>query len=236
MKIFIINILKYLTPILNQIIKLLRYDKYLLKFDPKRLTIMILNLEDEQRIKKILSQLFSTNITNNWNAYDTTIAITYLIQRNFQHKDLLNIIKYKDSNLYNYYEYNCKDSFLRYLNNYLYNKIIQIINQDEKIQYLYFMYISEYEKGNYMVSFVFYKNYFDRITACLEHYFAENNKKFKKPNYKGLYKVNALKGLYSNIDGSGDTIEKAHNMRNEDPVSHSSSELLDNKISSSEIK
>lgn len=96
MKIFIINILKYLTPILNQIIKLLRYDKYLLKFDHKRLTIMILNLEDEQRIKKILSQLFSTNRTNNWNAYDTTIAITYLIQRNFQHKDLLNIIKYKD--------------------------------------------------------------------------------------------------------------------------------------------
>lgn len=135
---------------------------------------------------------------------------------------MLNIIKYKDSNLYNYYEYNCKDNFLRYLNNYLYNKIIQIINQDEKIQYLYFMYISEYEKENYMVSFAFYKNYFDRITDCLEHYSTENNKKSKKPNYKGFYKVNALKGFYPNINGSGDTIEKAHNMRNENPVSHSS--------------
>lgn len=225
--------------VIKQIIKLLKYNDSFLKLDPKRLTTLILKIKDENEIKKLLNNLFEINRTNKWNAYNANIAITYLIQRGFEHKDLIKILEKQEIGLYKYYENNCKHSFNNYLKNNEKNKIIEIIQkenkkEDKKIQYLYFMYIIEYKRINYMTSFAYYKNYFDRITAHLEYVY-DYKDKMKEPNYNSFYRKDIIKNFYLDIGGSDKIIKKAHELRNSNPISHSSSELL-NKLNSDQLK
>jgi hypothetical protein len=85
-----------------------------------------------------------------------------------------------------------------------------------------------------MAAFAYYKNYFDRVTADLDFVF-NRNPRHKRPNYKGFYHEGTFKTFYSNVDNSGDVISKAHKLRNSNPLSHSSSELLDNDNTSNEL-
>ena len=96
------------------------------------------------------------------------------------------------------------------------------------------MYLCETKRKNYMAAFAYYKNYFDRVTADLDFVF-NRNPRLKRPNYKGFYHEGAFKTFYSNVDNSDDVISKAHKLRNSNPLSHSSSELLDNDNTSDEL-
>ena len=48
----------------------------------------------------------------------------------------------------------------------------------------------------------------------------------KRPNFKGFYKEGDFKEFYNQIDGSEAIIKEAHKLRNQNPISHSSSELI----------
>ena len=78
-----------------------------------------------------------------------------------------------------------------------------------------------------MAAFAYYKNYFDRVTADLD-FAAGNDPRLKKPNYNMLR-------FYSSIDDSKTVIEKAHKLRNANPLSHASSELLDSNNTSKDL-
>lgn len=221
-------------PVVEEIVGLVKQSISFINLDPKRLTVMIMKTKDERAIKSFLNHIFKKDRNHKWNSYDTTIAITYLIQREFRHIDLLEVLYKQCPILYSFYYYNCQNSFLNYMNNIKINKIVETIGQDYKTFYLYFMYLSEAKRENHMASFAYYKNYFDRITAIFEFVF-NRQPDDKRPNYKKFYQEGTLKQFYKNIENSNDIIKKAQNLRNSNPISHASSGLLDNKNTTDEL-
>ncbi|MCM1546125.1 MAG: AbiA family abortive infection protein [Clostridiales bacterium] len=221
--------------IVKELINIVEKSISFISLDPKRLTLMIIKTKNDRAIKAFLNQLFKRSRAGKWNSYDTTIAITYLIQNKFRHLDLLKIIKSQSPLLFDFYELYCKGSFLNEFNDTNLNKLRNVISNDLKAHYLYFMFVGEYKKRNIMSAFAFFKNYFDRVTADID-FVASKDLKLKRPNYKRFYKEQSFKDCYQGFPNSDSIIEKAHELRNANPLSHSSSELLDNNNSSNELE
>lgn len=220
--------------VVSQIICLVKQSISFVSLDPKRLTVMIMKTKEDKAIKAFLNQLFSRNRAEKWNSYDTTIAITYLIQSKFQHIDLLNILNKQHPDLHRYYSLYCKNSFLKSFNLEKVKKLQNIIKDDHIALYLLFLYLSESKKENIMGAFAYYKSFFDRVTADIDFVCGEN--RLKKPNYKAFYKEGPIKTFYKNIEGSKEIIENAYALRHANPLSHSSAELLRKNNSSKELK
>lgn len=211
--------------------EIINTDISFIALDPKRLTVMIIKTGDSKVIRALLNQLFKRSREKKWNSYDTTIAISYLIQSEFKHIDLLNVLKKQCNKLYSYYLYNCKDSFLLLK----YNPYIEIINSDWKAYYLYFMYCVEVYKCSYMTAYAYFKNYFDRVTADIA-FKIQKDKSDKRPNYNLYYRENVIKKFYEDILRGEEIIEKAHKLRNANPVSHASAELINKNDTSDRLK
>lgn len=220
-------------PVVKEIVGLVERSISFISLDPKRLTVMIMKTQSDKAIKGFLNQLFRNNRSGKWNSYDTAIAISYLIQSKFRHIDLLDILSDRHPNLYDYYFYHCKNSTIRCFDLWRVKKLAKVIAQDSK-HYLYFMYLCEMKRANYMAAFAYYKNYFDRVTADLD-FAAGNDPRLKKPNYNMFYREGTLIRFYSSIDDSKTVIEKAHKLRNANPLSHASSELLDSNNTSKDL-
>lgn len=92
---------------INIITKIVEQNVGFISIDPKRLTSMIIKTKSEAVIKTFLNSLFSRHKINRWNSYDTTLAISYLILRGFQHNDLLRVISERCPQLYRYYTLFC---------------------------------------------------------------------------------------------------------------------------------
>lgn len=219
--------------------ELVTFDYSFLKLDTKRLLIMLLKTKSGTLIKRLLSRLFDANRNGTWNIYDTSLAINYLLQRNFEHCDLLGILKQEENDVYRYYEFFCKQSFLElsYKSSQAY--ILNFAEKgfsdtDDKLFFLYFMYMIEIKKNNYLAAFAYYKNFFDRISA---HFGKAINKDSAKgrPNYKAYYKESAFKNLYKGIPNGDVILVKAHAIRNSNPLSHSSAELIDSDTTYADI-
>lgn len=218
----------------DTLLDLVRQSNSFISLDPKRLTIMIMRSGNDAAIKAFLKNLFNKNRSDEWNSYDTTVAINYLIQSGFKHIDLLSVIEKRSPMLYDYYFFNCRSSFIPYLKRDKYTNLSNYISADWKAYFLYFMYLCEMQKRNYMAAYAYYKNYFDRVTADIEFKNCTNSS-LKKPNYKGFYKEGPIKKVYSGITDSDSIIEKAHSIRNSNPLSHSSSDMLE-KYTSAQIQ
>ena len=221
--------------VVSEIVGLVEQSISFISLDPKRLTIMIMKTKSDRAIKEFLNQLFNRNRANKWNSYDTSIAISYLIQSEFRHIDLLKILSLQQPELYEYYRYNCSNSFLNCFTIERVKKLSKIIANDNKAHYLYFMYLCEIKRNNFMAAYAYFKNFFDRVTADLDFAY-KNDSHMKKPNYKGFYKENVFISFYSEIDYSEPIIKTAHRLRNANPLSHSSSELIDNESTTADLK
>lgn len=225
--------------VINILQELIEFDYSFMKLDTKRLVVMLLKTKNSMLIKKMLCKLFEANRNGTWNIYDTSLAINYLVQRNFEHTDLLKILKKEEPLVYQYYETFCKSALSKsiekskqaYIEKF---KEKYFSKTDDKLFFLYFMYMVEYKKNNHLSAFAYYKNFFDRISAHLGKT-VNNDSRKGKPNYKAYYKEGVLKGLYSNIANSNSTIEEAHRIRNSNPLSHSSAELIDSDKSHIDI-
>ncbi len=216
------------------LVRIINKDVSFLSIDPKRLSVMVMQSGNDNAVKAMLSRLFSRSRIGVWNSYDTTIAIAYLIQSKFQHIDLLNVIYANSRDLYSYYFYGCKTSFICQVKNEKYNRYLRCIENDSKAAFLYFMSLCEENRTNYLGSYAYFKNFFDRISADMA-FKAGIDPKCKKPNYNGYYKEGAFKSLYAGITDCKLIIEKAHKLRNENPLSHSSAGLIDNDSSSEDL-
>lgn len=218
--------------ILTQIIK---RDVSFLSVDPKRLSVMVMQSKNKNVESAMLNKLFERSCAGLWNSYDTTSAISYLIQSNFGDIDLLEVIRTQCYDLYAYYEYCCKTSFIHQVDNFKYEKFLECVKGDKQAVFLYFLSLCEQNKGNYLGAYAYYKNFFDRISADMAFIIGENLGD-KRPNYRKYYKEPELKRLYRGIENSDVVIEKAHKLRNSNPLSHSSAELIDKNGSSAELK
>ena len=220
--------------VIKEIVGLVEQSISFISLDPKRLTVMIMKTNSDKAIKGFLNQLFRKNRSDKWNSYDTTIAISYLIQSKFRHIDLLDILSNRHPNLYSYYFHHCKRTTLQCFDLWRVKRLSEIISQDSKAHYLYFMHLCEMKRANYMAAFAYYKNYFDRVTADLD-FAAGNDPSLKKPNYNMFYREGTLIRFYAGVDDSKTVIENAHKLRNANPLSHASSELLDSNNTSDDL-
>ena len=220
--------------VVKEIIDLVEQSISFISLDPKRLTVMIMKTNSDRAIKGFLNQLFKKNRSDKWNSYDTTIAISYLIQSKFRHIDLLDILSNRHPKLYSYYCHHCKNSTIHCLDLWRAKRLSEIIARDSKAYYLYFMHLCEMKRENYMAAFAYYKNYFDRVTADLD-FAAGNDPSLKKPNYNKFYKEGTLISFYNGVKDSKAVIETAHKLRNANPLSHASSGLLDNNNTSEDL-
>ncbi len=216
------------------LVDIINKDVSFLSIDPKRLSVLVMQSGNNRVIKAMLNQLFKRERAGTWNSYDTTIAIAYLIQSKFKHIDLLSIIRKHNPNLHAYYAYCCGESFLSLTQDPKWNRILRCLNGDTNAAFLFFMSYCEKNRNNYLGSYAYYKNFFDRISADMAHLALEDGG-CKKANYRGYYKESVLKKLYYGIIDSDSIIEEAHRLRNSNPLSHSSADLIDKNSSSVEL-
>ena len=215
------------TNIIKKLNQVIQNDNQFIKLDPARLTLFILNTRDDNLIKNMLNRLFDNDRKNLFDVYDIHTALIYLTKRGYKHNDLLNLIKKHDINTYNYINSFCKNKFVSVYTNSesLKNKFINNIfhkNDKGKLYYLYSFYNMKTREQNYLEAFAYYKNYFDRMTA----HFNAKIKNINELKIGKLYKEESLKEFYfHNYD---QTIHDAHKIRNSNPLSHASAELLDN--------
>lgn len=193
---------------------------------------MILNTQSssikDSAVKTLLSKIFDRSRQSLLNGYDIKIAIYYLLKTHFTHSDLKKkVIEKYDPALFEYIKSYCNDDFVDYFRSTYKEQrnYIDIIDSDWKTYYLYINYLFELDDNNFFDAFAYYKTYFDRITALIYAYITRTQLdvgsfyKSKDINkvYKDLPKINSLK-----------IIKKAGKLRNENPLVHSSSELLGN--------
>lgn len=225
--------------IVERLETIIKDDYSIIKLDIRRFMQIILNSKCGRLIKHILNSIFHRFRSKTNDLFDIYIAINYLLERNFKHNDLVNIIKEFDNDLYIYITWFCKNDFidviekeeyipLEYFYDYIYYK------KDNKLFYLYWLYIFEKSKYNIYTSFAYYKNYFDRITA---HFglLAGNKGKKGRPNYKNYYKEALICKEYEDVENSNSTISNAHRLRNNNPVSHSQGDLIDDNLTNTKL-
>ena len=215
--------------------RIIKKDVSVLSIDPKRLSVMVMQAGGDRAIKAMLNELFQRNRRGVWNSYDTTIAIAYLIQSKFQHIDLLDVLYEKSELLYAYYEYNCKSSFVRCIRKEKPNRYLRCIGDDTKATYLYFLNLCEKKRSNHLGSYAYYKTFFDRISADMA-YLTGGKAKKNKPSYQSYYHIKDFQELYSGIVNANAIIKQAHDLRNANPLSHSSAGLIDDDSTSQNLE
>lgn len=220
---------------ITAICDLINEDVSIISLDPKRFTVMIMKTQSSTTIKALLNQLFQRNRKKLWNSYDTAIAISYLIQSEFKHIDLLEVLDENCPELKKYYDYCCQQPFLRTVVNEKLNIYREIIGDDWKAYFLYFMYWTEKRKNNTLAEYAYFKNFFDRITADMAFRY-KYDLQCKAPNYKLFYKEKEHIKLYACVANSKVILEKAHKLRNENPLSHASAGLIESTSSTQQLK
>lgn len=96
------------------------------------------------------------------------------------------------------------------------------------------MYASALKKNDYLAAFAYFKNYFDRLTAHFD-FKLDNKHKSNKPNYKAFYHEGAFISFYSSVSNSETIIKTAHRIRNGNPITHSSSDIISSNTTSTDI-
>lgn len=212
----------YEPDIKDKIANLVQKSISFIKLDPRKLTNIVLKTRDERTVKYFFKNILVRYDSGKWNSYDTQVLIQYLLKRSFQNPKLLNILKLNANDTYIYCANNCHSSFMNGFEDRVTIKMGEIILEDEITHFLFFMSTCKKSQGNLMEAHAYFKSFFDRFTADLAYY----KKETKKPNYRGFYDKNKLKNYYKDIKNSDETIEKAAELRNSNPVAHASSELL----------
>ena len=220
----------------EKLIQLFSGDLRFLAFDPRRFIVLLLKTKDEKIIKNLLRILLDKGHNCEWTLYDSAITINYLLGLSFIHTDLIEILKKNNTKLTSYINTCCIKSFCQIPQNSIVEKICSLVSSDWKTAFLYFMYCIEKEKCNYLSAYAYFKNFFDRFTALLafEVKYPESRKK-NKPNFAKFFKKGEHENFYRYIKDSADILDKAHLMRNQNPINHASAELIDGNIYSMEI-
>lgn len=222
-------------PIIYQkIYKLSENANFIFKYHSKQFMRMIINTRDKTTIKKVLNDTFINNRENRLYRYQTIMILEYLLATNFKHSDLKKILKEKSSGIYEYIINYCENYFLPTV-----KKTEEV--KDYKLNFLWFMSCYYKKKSMVLEEYAYHKNYFDRkITYIFKDLGVQEVCKKGKISWQYTYSVGNVVKQLRNYKVDQDLIEKvkrAYKLRNENPVNHASSELLnDKKLDSSELK
>ncbi|BDM76550.1 AbiA family abortive infection protein [Lactococcus garvieae] len=224
--------------VIKKIKTLVDSDYKKLRFSTRALITLILNTKDSHIIRSLLNNIFESFKSNNSDLIDEILSIEYLVQRNFQHTDLIKTIKNTNPNLSNYIEKFQINELSTHLQNEhttfytIDNKVYDRLDNDSNLNFLFFRYKYFESLGQTLESFAYFKNYFDRFIAHAT--FCMGFDTGKKPNFRMYYTEKAItKGLNKfklsfNEDEIKVIIHTAHDIRNDNPVSHASAALIKN--------
>ena len=221
------EVVLYLTELSN---KLSIFRHY-----PKQFIQMLLDSNDGYLIKNFLRRVFEKARSDEYSRYYEIMIYQYLLGRNFKHNDLKKILKDKNNELFCYINNYCEHD-VEYNLTEDSNEIVKKMNKDRIIHYLYFMYLLNDNQNNLFETFAYYKNYFDRHLAYLMARLGINDSKKKKGkvSFEKSYQVKSIKKIVDRVNNNrinelADGVRETYKFRNQNPVIHSGSQLLDSK-------
>ena len=209
-------------------------DYRILRVSPRIFSSLLLSTKDGAGIRSILNNLFEQSRNGDWILNDLDVAIIYLLNRGFQHGDLISkLVDQSNEPLY----------LQKYINNYcldsVWNEMYSISIESLKsmkitvnTQKIYFLYLVNQKRDDYLAAYSYFKSYFDRITAEFA-WFKDNFT--SRISYHQYYKQRQLIDFYSFIDESEDIISNAAKYRNKNPINHGAAEILADKVITKEI-
>lgn len=214
------------TEIYPNLISIISKNNDIFIHDPKRLLASILNMHSMELIKKFLYNLYIKFENYEWTVYDSFLSMRYLLSRNFKNIKLLNILKEKDFELYQYIESYIQNDWVK---NIIKTELFSITIYDkaleESIIFIKYLSIIEHKKENYLTYQAYMKSYFDSITSNLA-YEKEGVKEsfYKKRRILQFYKTN-----YVITADEENIISKFCDSRNENPLCHSNIKIIKNR-------
>jgi len=224
----------------NYFFKLIMNKNYLFRFYSKQFVRMLINTRNEQMIKNFLNNTFVRHRSHHLAKYQRLMMLEYLINTNFKHSDLMRVLQDESPHVYEYINEYCLGNWLTKKRDNLsvnYEKVDEFTERSKKdyvLNYQYFMAEFFSNKSMILEEFAYYKNYFDRKSSYL---FAaldidgvyKRNKNGHPISWGFTYrKDNETKELRKlDIDPDlVDGVERAYQLRNQNPVSHASAEAL----------
>ena len=210
-------------------IKVLASKMNVVRHYPKQFTQMLLCTKDKSIIVTFLDNLFNEYRTFPFSKYYEEMAVQYLLARSFTNSDLKNEIGNKNLDLKNYIDSYC------YNKNNIFgvaespeNRMLKSMSEDGTLNFLNFMSLYYMDKNQVLEGFAYQKNYFDRNLA---YYFTIINEK-KEVSFQTTYKKQCIDQIVQKVDIDFDQrtvadVKNAYKLRNKNPVSHASAELLE---------
>lgn len=204
---------------------------YLFRFYSKQFVRMLINTKEDKLVKKFLNEAFVINRSKGSSRYQVLMILEYLLATNFHHADLKLILKEYSSVIYEYILNYCDGQFVQIIENET-TGFTSMSKSDYALNFLWFMSKFYEKKSMILEEYAYYKNYFDRKLSYL---FAQLGiqgvaKKSGKISWNYTYNsgsvVKALEklGIEENIRK---IVGNSYQLRNHNPVSHASSELLE---------
>ena len=198
-------------------------------FHTSELVLCLLHTRDEALVKQMLNNLFTAERAGLWSSLDCVIALTYLQQRGMKHMDLLALVKRQDSGLGQYCSAYCVCNFSQAVITPAEKRLIELIQGDipSKIQYVSYLQNdctdNSFEKASY------FRSFFDRVAS----YIFQIKKGRKKITW--LYKEPDLKTLFADINGSDVILRRAADVRQNNPLIHASSKIIETPTYKAEL-
>lgn len=199
--------------------------------DSRRITSFVTKTNDENAIKALLNILYELNRSGNWNQYHSIAPITYLMDRNFKAEDLLNILS-NNKKLYDYCNLFCTKDFMIDFDNDNSNTILDVIDQEHVLFFLYSMYYINSRRHNILVSFAYISSFFERLG---KHIARINNPTINLLKYIKHGDMAKIYGEPFDNNHHG-PIFQALELRNKNPIVHGGAEIIGDHISDSELE
>lgn len=219
----------------NKLAEIVKHHSFLFQYYTKQFVKMLINTRNGEAIKRFLNQTFNLSKLGYVSNYRMLMILEYLLSTHFHHSDLLDLVKQTNLELSNYICNYCKkvDIFKTFFKDSKIQKdkmyLIQA-DHDASLNFLLFMAKVYKQKNMILEEFAFFKNYFDRKLAFeFAQLGISGATARKKVSFKYTYNVGNVKtGLKElGIEDLDDLIKKAYKFRNENPVSHASSEIFE---------
>lgn len=217
--------------IIKLLFQLAKEKYYLFRFYSKQFVRMLINTKEDRLIKSFLNDTFIINRSKGSSRYQILMILEYLLATNFHHNDLKLILKEYSSVIYEYILNYCDGQFVQIMENET-TGFTLMAKSDYALNFLWFMSKFYERKSMILEEYAYYKNYFDRKLSYL---FAQLGiqgvtKKNKKISWQYTYDSKRVVKTLKKLEFEEDIckmVSDSYQLRNHNPVSHASSELLE---------
>lgn len=193
---------------------------------------MLVNTHDTEHIKSFLNDNFSASRNNYFSEFNVLMILEYLISTNFHHSDLLQLVELASPKIASFIQRYCKGDFLTFQESS--DKYVRQADADFVENFQAFMSRSSEKNSSVLEEFAYFKNYFDRrLTYLFKSLGVEGVGRSNRLSFQYTFNcqrvVKELGILFDETDFKKDQIIDAYKLRNQNPISHASAEMLDDR-------